>query len=176
MQAAIADAWRRLVPTVSWRGVSTGWTAMDIWTLGEVVHAVQPRVVLVAGGNGRGGMPYFVADCMDQCAAGRVVVADVKPIGSRFPRHRRIQWLTDMDLLGEDFQAAERLTSHSSPVLVVESSIGSSVSALAGLVTPGSYLVARGGEVWQDWPEGFTPDPACDEMGLSACTWLRRET
>lgn len=176
---AVREAWKKLSPTTTWRGVPTGWNALDLMALGEVVHSTLPVVTVVAGGVGAGGLPLFLADCIDHNKRGKLLAGE--KMGSeryvRLPAHRRIQWVSQ-DLLVEDFRTAERLTERAAPVLVVaDPRTLHDVQGLAGLVTPGSYLVVFGTTATESnhFPDQrFLIDQGRDPVGLSACSWLLR--
>lgn len=179
MLQAVSDAWRRLAPRVTWRGVDTGWNALDLWILGELVHLVKPAVVVVAGGVGAGGLPWYLADCLDHNRRGKLLAGEAMGTERRrlLPEHRRIQWM-DGDLLVEDFRTAQRLSNGGDPVLVVaDPARHRDLPEVAGLVTIGSYLVVAGDvalEAGRFPLHGFLPDPGRDPMGLSSCAWLLR--
>lgn len=181
LQEAVRRSWRTLAPVATWRGASTGWNALDLMALGQLVHRSLPALVVVAGGVGMGGMPLFVADCMDDNRRGKVVAGE--KMGDerrrRLPQHRRLQWLP-MDFLVEDVRTARRLADGAEPVIVVaapSTALGGELQEAADLVTVGSYLVVAGDvatEVGWSPPERFLVDPAQDPLGLSSCTWLLR--
>ncbi len=179
LQAAVRQAWRKMAPSATWRGMDTGWHALDLHTLGALVHRSKPAVVLMAGGLGAGGLGVFVGDLLDHNLRGKVVAGEVMGPERRrsLPEHRRVQWIAS-DLLVDDFRTAQRLTHDGSPVLVVACPSSTFViewQEVAGLVTVGSYLVLHG-ESTDALTAGptFIPDLALDPAGLSACAWLLR--
>lgn len=177
VEAAVRAAWRDLAPSASWRGMDTGWHALDLLALAEVFHSLRPAVTILAGGIGAGGLPLFVADAVDRNRRGRLLAGEKmgRERYARLPEHRRIQWVP-IDLLVEDFRTAQRLAERASPVLVVAapaSSLDLEWEQLATLVTPGSYLVVAS-VVMPDVPDLFVEDPSRDPAGLSACSWLLR--
>ncbi len=179
LREAVRGAWHSLAPPVTWRGRGTGWNALDLLELGEVVHRLLPAAVVVAGGLGEGGLPTFLADCLDNNRRGKLLAGESMGPECRraMPEHRRIQWVP-ADLVVDDLRTAERLTAAANPVLVVASPAAlSDVAALASLTTVGSYLVIHGvvaGESRHAPEDRFIQDPSRDPVGLSACSWLLR--
>lgn len=180
LDEAVREAWRTLAPTTTWRGVPTGWNALDLVMLGEVVHLIQPAVTVVAGGLGEGGLALFLADCLDNNRRGKLLAGEKmgREKYAALRPHRRVQW-TPQDLIVEDFATAQRLTERANPVMVVvdPSALLSVVAPLAGLVTPGAYLVVHGGTAVESnhYPDDrFVLDGARDPVGLSTCSWLLR--
>lgn len=169
-EEALRRAWQLMAPKANWRGVPTGWTALDLMGLAQLIHDVQPVVVVLAGDLGRGGLGFCIGDLLDLNQRGRVIAGEAmsRERAKMLPRHRRVQWVP-VDLRKTD--VPERATAVANPVVVVVN--GVAPPSLAALPTTGSYLVQiKGANRYPE--EGYVVVPSRDSEGLSDFDWLLR--
>ena len=132
---------------VRWLGVPVIKNPFDLWIYQEIIHAVQPDLLIEAGTH-RGGSAYFFASLFDLIGNGRVVTVDVQTLPDR-PQHDRIRYVTGSSVSPEIVELLCGEAAASSSVMVVLDSDHSAphvrreLEALSPLVTVGSYLVVE---------------------------------
>jgi cephalosporin hydroxylase len=75
-----------------WRGVEVWKNPLDLWLYQEILHEVQPDLIVEAGTK-YGGSAYFLANLCDLLDRGRVVTIDITEQPNR-PEHPRLTYLT----------------------------------------------------------------------------------
>ncbi len=170
LQVAIREAFTTLAPNATWKGIPTGWHALDLWSLGELVQVLRPGLVVVDG-MGKGGLALYLGDLLDLNRWGRVQAWEGVDVATarRMPEHRRVQWIP-FDLAGDSTVKILHATRDAGLMVLVATS-NSAASVLRGLATPGSYLIQP-----LDTPVTglFDEDHSRDPLGMSAHRWLAR--
>lgn len=148
-----------------WLGHKAAKCPMDMWVYQELIHALDTDL-LIETGTWTGGSALFFAHLFELRGRGKVITVDVQEQPGR-PEHPRIEYLdgssVDPAVLERMAAAAEAAQSvmvildadHKADYKLAE------MRAYAGLVTPGSYLIAEDScfDHWPAWPE-FGPGPA----------------
>jgi cephalosporin hydroxylase len=75
-----------------WRGVEVWKNPLDLWLYQEILHEVQPDLIVEAGTK-YGGSAYFLANLCDLLDCGRIVTIDIAEQPNR-PAHPRLTYLT----------------------------------------------------------------------------------
>jgi cephalosporin hydroxylase len=120
---------------------------LDLWTYQEILHDVQPDLIIETG-TYRGGSALFLASVSDLLRRGEVVTIDSARQEGR-PRHRRITYLTGSSTSDTILRQVHRRAKGKSAVLVILDSghgkdhVLAELNAYAPFVTPGSYLVVE---------------------------------
>jgi cephalosporin hydroxylase len=130
-----------------WRGVRAQKCPLDLWVYQEILHEVQPDLI-VETGTAEGGSALFLASMLDLLGRGEVITIDVLERPD-YPRHPRITYLhgssTDptivghvSDLVGDEDKVVVILDSdHTKDHVLAE------MKAYGPLVTKGSYLIVE---------------------------------
>ncbi len=120
---------------------------LDLWTYQEILHEVQPELIIETG-TYLGGSALFLASICDLLRRGEVVTIDSARQHGR-PRHRRITYLTGSSTSTKILRQVHRRARGKSTVLVILDSghgkdhVLAELHAYAPFVTPGSYLVVE---------------------------------
>jgi cephalosporin hydroxylase len=146
-----------------WLGVPTEKCPLDLWIYQEILHQVQPDVI-VETGTRWGGSALYLASMCDILGRGSVITIDIDVPGER-PDHDRIEYLSGSStdpVIRE--KVAQRAASAESVMVVLDSDhsrdhVLAELHAYAPLVTPGSYVVVEdtninGHPVLPDWGPG----------------------
>lgn len=137
------ETWRK----TSWLGVTTWKTPLDMWVYQEIVQELRPQLIVECG-TAFGGSAYFLACICDLVGSGQIVTIDIATDPQR-PVHPRITYLHGSSV---DPQLAERVRAMAPAdghVLVIldsdhtEPHVTRELTAYAGMVTPGSYLIVE---------------------------------
>jgi cephalosporin hydroxylase len=190
-----ARTWKR----THWRGVPVQKAPSDLWTLGELIHQIHPRLI-IEGGTADGGSALWLADCCQAANTGLVLTIDVRPPPVA-PYHPRLQYLTGSTLDPDVLATVRTYCVDRGPVLVIldddhrKDHVLAELRAYSPLVTPGSYLVVEdtnlGHLAWRNFGPGpaealaqwfaedappFDVDPQCERHGMTFHPggWLRR--
>ncbi len=135
--------------TTRWFGVRARKMPLDLWMLQEIVFETKPDLIVEAGVH-EGGSTLFFANLLDLLGRGEVIAIDpdLSCVDERVGLHPRITLVqgtsTDDDVLARIRAAADGrrvmvdLDSDHAAVNVLEE-----LRRLAGLVTPGCYLVVE---------------------------------
>ena len=129
-----------------WRGVRAQKCPLDLWVYQEILHEVQPDLI-VETGTAEGGSALFLASMLDLVGRGEVVTIDVLE-RSDYPRHPRITYLhgssTDPSIVGHvgELIGGDRVmvildSDHSKEHVLDE------MRAYAPYVSRGSYLIVE---------------------------------
>ena len=120
---------------------------LDLWTYQEILHELQPELI-VETGTYLGGSALFLASICDLLGRGQVLTIDVDRREDR-PPHPRITYLTGSSTSDPILRQVRRRAKDTSRVLVILDSghakehVLSELHAYAPLVTPGSYLIVE---------------------------------
>ena len=130
-----------------WLGHHVLQCPLDLWMYQEILHEVQPELIIETG-TYLGGSSLFLASICDLLGRGQVLTIDVDRREGR-PRHRRITYLTGSSTSDPILRQVRRRARGKSTVLVILDSghgkdhVLSELHAYAPLVTPGSYLIVE---------------------------------
>jgi len=120
---------------------------LDLWTYQEILHEVQPELIIETG-TYQGGSALFLASICDLLGRGQVLTIDVDRRDDR-PRHARITYLTGSSTSNAILRRVRQRAKGTSPVLVILDSshakehVLAELLAYAPLVTPGSYIIVE---------------------------------
>lgn len=139
-----------LFQQVKWMGVTTVKNALDLWIYQEIIHEVQPEIILEIGSY-QGGSTLFLAHMLDLIGHGQVISVDID----------RSQWAVDhpriMCVTG-DSQSVEIITQvhelcRGRRVLFIHdgdhrmAAVLADLRAYAELVGLGSYTIVEDGHI-----------------------------
>lgn len=134
--------------TCKWRGFKSLKCPMDLWIYQELLHRIQPALVIETG-TCHGGTALYLADMLELICKGKIVTVDIKP-PKRPPSHRRLTYLLGSSInptvAAKLKQEAKRAKG---PVLVILDSNHKASHVLqemllyAPLVSVGSYLIVE---------------------------------
>jgi cephalosporin hydroxylase len=138
------EAWA----TTHWLGVQLFKLPNDLWVYQEIMHELQPALV-VETGTFRGGSALYMASIMDLLGHGNVVTVELNE-RDNLPEHPRIEYLVGSSTAPEIVERIRaRAADADGPVLVVLDSyhgrdhVIGELEAYHSLVTPGSYLIVE---------------------------------
>jgi cephalosporin hydroxylase len=120
---------------------------LDLWAYQEILHEVQPELIIETG-TYQGGSALFLASICDLLGGGQVLTIDVDRREGR-PRHPRITYLTGSSTSNGILRQVRRRAEGASRVLVILDSghakeyVLAELHAYAPLVTTGSYLIVE---------------------------------
>jgi cephalosporin hydroxylase len=130
-----------------WLGVPAQKCPFDLWIYQELLHELQPEVI-VESGTANGGSALFLASICDLLGRGEVITIDVVEYPDR-PVHERITYLNGSSTAPETVAHVQELVGKRAPVLVILDSnherdhVLEELRLYAPLVTPDSYLVVE---------------------------------
>jgi cephalosporin hydroxylase len=173
----------------------------DLHTYQEVITEIKPALIIETG-TAFGGSALYFAHLLDQLSHGHVVTIDIKPLQPSYPRHSRIDYITDYSSVdaGVVREVKAWCQHNGEPVMVILDSLHTKDHVLAELdiyaplVSGGSYLVVEDTNIngHPVFPEhGPGPQEALDEwlpkhpdfridearatkFGYGYHSWLRR--
>jgi cephalosporin hydroxylase len=191
--------------TTTYMGIKVWKSPMDMWLYQELIHQIQPAL-LIETGTAFGGSALYFAHLMDQLGHGKVLSIDLNPVQKTYPRHPRISYLggnssTHFNTVKDAGLAAIRAVQGKGAVMVILDSdhsqkhVTQEMNCYASLVTPSSYLIVEdtnvnGHPVFKEHGPGpyeaveswlpKHPEYSVDarlpaRMLLSMHTWLRKE-
>jgi cephalosporin hydroxylase len=120
---------------------------LDLWMYQEILHEVQPEMIIETG-TYLGGSALFLASICDLLGSGQVLTIDVDRREGR-PRHPRISYLTGSSTSNGILRQVRRRAEGASRILVILDSghakehVLAELHAYAPLVTVGSYLIVE---------------------------------
>ncbi len=165
-QAAI-DEYHRLWYDEAGKGLTWGSTTYfgikvwkhptDMWIYAELIHAIQPAL-LIETGTAFGGSALYFAHLMDQIGHGKVLSIDLSPVQKTYPRHPRIAYLggyssTHLRSVKEaGLMAIEAVRGQGAVMVILDSNhaaqhVEQEMKCYASLVTASSYLVVEDTEL-----------------------------
>ena len=130
-----------------WLGPRAFKNPLDMWVYQELLHRVQPDLI-VESGTGPGGSAHFLAGVCEEIGRGRIITIDVSIAYKHRVEHPRITYIHGSSVSDQALETvglaadAERVmvlldSDHSRDHVLAE------LRAYAPLVTPGSYLVVE---------------------------------
>ncbi|HEV3168102.1 MAG TPA: CmcI family methyltransferase [Isosphaeraceae bacterium] len=134
-----------------WFGTDTLKCPFDLWTYQEILHEVQPDLIVETGTWG-GGSALFLASMFDLMNRGSVVTIDIEEKPGR-PQHQRITYMLGSSTAPEIVQRVRSMIGADDRVLVILDSDHSKDHVLreleiySDLVTPGSYVIVEDSNV-----------------------------
>ena len=148
------------INSTCWRGVPVQKCPLDLWVYQEIIHEVQPDLIIETG-TCYGGSALFFANMLDLIGKGRVITIDIYPKGA-MPHHDRITYLKgssiDSDILRHVWTTAKNHrtlvnldSDHTKDYVLKE------LSCYAPFVTPGSYMIVEDTNV--------NGHPVCEQHG-----------
>jgi cephalosporin hydroxylase len=143
--------------STSYMGVKLWKHPTDLYLYSELVHQIQPALI-VETGTAFGGSALFFAHLMDQLGHGKVLSIDLNPVQKTYPRHPRISYLggyssTHLRTVKEaGVMAIEAVRGQGKIMVVLDSNhaakhVEQELRCYASLVTPSSYLVVEDTEL-----------------------------
>lgn len=155
---------RGLHAETRYHGVETHKCPLDLWVFQEILHEVQPALVVELG-TYLGGTTLFLAHQLELQGAGTVLSVDRQVLER--PEHRRIRYVTGLTDSPEVLDQVKAAVSASEgrPVLVIHDAdhrapqVLTDLTLYAQFVTPGSYLIVEdtnvnGHPVLKGWGSG----------------------
>jgi cephalosporin hydroxylase len=130
-----------------WLGVRALKCPLDLWLYQEIIHELQPDLIVETGTAG-GGSALFLASICDLVGNGAVVTIDIEAKEGR-PRHPRITYLHGSSTAEGIVDEVRKLAERAGSVMVVLDSdhnkdhVLVELSLYSRFVTPGSYLIVE---------------------------------
>ena len=130
-----------------YRGVAIRKCPLDLWIYQELIHEVQPDLIIEAG-TAFGGSAYFLGDLCDTLGSGQVVSIDIH-LEPDLPQHPRVTYLegssVDPQIVS---QVAGRVPPGGTVLVILDSDhaqahVVAEMQAYSPLVTAGSYVVVE---------------------------------
>lgn len=134
--------WRRN----TWFGAHTWKAPNDLWLYQEIIHVLQPGLIIETG-TAFGGSATYLAWLLDHEQHGRVVSVDIAARAT--PPHPRVTYLAGSSTDPEIVAQVKAMVPAGETVMVIldsdhsERHVYDELSAYADVVTPGSYLVVE---------------------------------
>lgn len=176
----------------TWRGWPCLQTPVDLQLMQELIDRVKPELIVETGTH-CGGHALFMRDMQNLTGVhdGKVISIGL-PNNYEKPQASGLHFIESRSTESAAVQAAKNAADSCSTVMVVLDSDHSATSVLkelfafAGLVTPGSYLIACDGTAvrgpkdavskFLQWNKSFMIDRRIDRFGLSNHEdgWLKK--
>jgi cephalosporin hydroxylase len=139
--------------STSYMGVKLWKCPFDMWLYAELVHQVQPALIIETG-TAFGGSALYFAHLMDQIGHGKVLSIDLNPVQKTYPRHPRINYLGGYSsthlrsVRDAGIMAVEAVRGQGAIMVILDSNhaakhVLQELDCYAQLVTPASYLVVE---------------------------------
>lgn len=167
---AFHNVWRRrlLNDQLNFLGVKACKSPMDLWVYQELIHEIQPELIIECG-TYQGGSTLFLA-CMLELnnITGMVVSIDTAP-KDNLPEHPYISYITG-NSLDYGYEVAQRFKTSRSPCLVIldsnhtKSHVLKEMELYSKLVSTGSYLIVEDSDL-NGHPTGSMPYWGLGEAG-----------
>lgn len=130
-----------------WLGVRVWKTPLDLWIYQELLHELQPDLIIETG-TLAGGSAYYLASICELLGKGRVISIDIEDVNGR-PAHDRVEYLQGSSTAPDTIVRVRRSAERADQVLVILDSehsrqhVLAEMSAYGPLVSPGSYLIVE---------------------------------
>lgn len=130
-----------------WQGVLTLKCPFDLWVYQEIIHDLQPDVI-VETGTYEGGSALFLANMCDLVGNGRIITIDIET-NNRRPIHQRITYIHGNSTSPEIINEVRQHVAKANTILVILDSAHEKDHVLSELVnyspfvTVGSYLIVE---------------------------------
>jgi len=147
----------------SWMGKSAMKFPLDAWIYQEIIHEVQPDVIMEIG-NLYGGSTLFLANMLDLENKGKVIAIDIDHSHIDF-EHKRINWITGDVNSHEVISKVRSLLKPDDKVIIIEDSSHTFDNTLEVLrnycrfVSVGSYFIVEDGVCKYPFIDGPKPGP-----------------
>lgn len=148
---------------VYWKGIRTLKCPLDLWVYQEIIHELNPSLIVECGTN-RGGTSLFLADV----SRAQVVTIDITK--RHVPQHPRIHYLTGNSTDPEIVDHVKRFIKAGHVLVILDSNhskahVLNELEAYHSIVTKGSYLIVEDTNLNNpvDWPHGDGPNEALQE-------------
>ena len=135
------------ISNTHWMGIQAVKCPLDLWIYQEIIHDIQPDVIIETG-TYAGGSALFLAHMCDLIGNGRVISIDIDT-DEKWPQHPRLQYIqgdsTSLTVLNQVQDAIQ----NSDTVLIALDSDHSKthvlreMEAYSPLITSGSYLIVE---------------------------------
>lgn len=128
-------------------GVGLTKCPLDLWVYQEIIHEIQPDVIVECGTQ-RGGTALFLASICGLIQRGRLITIDIEPIPNR-PTHPRVRYLTGSSTAPEVVEVVKRsIAPHETVMVILDSDhhqahVLQELRIYSDVVTPGSYLIVE---------------------------------
>lgn len=127
-----------------WMGHRTWKCPLDLWIYQELIHSIQPDLIIETG-TAEGGGALFLATICDIVGHGHVVSIDIKPKAQ--PPHRRITYIVGSSLDGDVIERIRNRRREKTLVILdsdhSQEHVMSELNAYGRLVTVGSYMIVE---------------------------------
>jgi len=136
---------------------------LDAWIYQEIIHEVQPDVIMEIG-NLYGGSTLFLANMLDLENKGKVIAIDIDHSHIDF-EHKRINWITGDVNSQEVISKVRSLLKPDDKVIIIEDSSHTFDNTLEVLrnycrfVSVGSYFIVEDGVCKYPFIDGPKPGP-----------------
>jgi len=141
------DAGDRTWGDTWWMGIRTYKCPFDLWIYQEILHELEPDLVVECG-TAEGGSALYIAHVLDLIGKGDVITVDLVP-AARPPSHPRIRYLHGSSTDPAIVRQIEDAARGKAVVMVILDSdhtrahVAEELRLYHGLVTPGSYLIVE---------------------------------
>jgi cephalosporin hydroxylase len=132
-----------------WLGVPIQKLPSDLWMYHEIIWETKPDLIIETG-TFRGGSALFFANLFDLMGTdGRVITVDVNRCSEGYPRHPRIQFITQSSTTPETVALIRSEIRPGDQVMVIldsdhsELHVRKELDLYSPLVSPGCYLVVE---------------------------------
>jgi len=128
-------------------GVGLTKCPLDLWVYQEIIHEIQPDVIVECGTQ-RGGTALFLASICELIQHGRIITIDIEQIPNR-PTHPRIRYLMGSSTAPEVVEVVTRsIAPHETVMVILDSDhhqahVLQELRIYSDVVTPGSYLIVE---------------------------------
>lgn len=146
-----------------WRGHRALKCPMDMWIYQELIHKIQPSLIIETG-TYEGGSSLFLADMCELVGRGRVVTIDIRQ-KPNLPKHPRLFYLHGSSVDPSILRAASRMRD-TGPVMVILDSnhhakhVLEELELYGQLVTVGSYVIVEDTDINETVRLDHGPGPA----------------
>jgi cephalosporin hydroxylase len=129
-----------------WRGVELLKCPLDLWVVQEMIHEIEPDVI-VETGTWRGGSAYYFASMFDMFGKGRVLTVDIEKYD--VPQHDRISYHIGSSTAPEIIETFKNSINDGEVVMVVLDSnhqtehVLNELRLYGDMVSVGSYMIVE---------------------------------
>jgi len=119
----------------------------DLWIYQEILHEIQPEIIVECG-TFRGGSALYLASICDLLNHGEVITIDILERKNR-PQHKRIEYILGSSTSSDVVEKVKTRIQGKSPVLIILDSdhksehVINELNIYGEMVTKGSYLIVE---------------------------------
>ena len=130
-----------------WMGRRTMRCPLDLWVYQEILHDINPDIVIETGTN-EGGGTHFLASIMDVIGKGKVIGVDIEELDNRAD-HERITYIQGSSISNEIVRKVSEMIEPDHAVLVILDSdhnmphVLEEMKIYSEFVTKGSYMIVE---------------------------------